>query len=218
MGLAAAKLTSARAGMVAAGLTLAWAAWRGGDVEMIIRTAQSPAPLWRLAIEGAILGVLAIALMIAMHAIAHREHHELVPGEAPGLGKVVRESIGTPSAAIGVLAAIVGGGATAWVLGNSGMKGQTVGAAWVAGLVGAAVGRLADNRAPAAAFLVPAAVLAVICPVATAMAQGSNIVPWVNGGGLFPVARIVPLDWMAGAFLGVPIGLGWTASMVDKKA
>lgn len=218
MGLLAARLTNAWAAMTTVGLTLAWAAWRAGNVEMILREANSAAPLWRLAIEGAIFGGLAVAIMIGIHAITVRDHHESAPRAAAGLGKTVRESAGGTGVLLAVFAAIVAGAGAAWIIANTGLKGQTVGAALMAGLVGAAVGRLVDNRVPASVFLVPAAVLAVVAPAAAAVAFRGDIVAVVNHGGLFPVARVMPLDWIAGAFLGVPIGLGWTATMVDKRA
>lgn len=218
LGLLAAWLTNARTAMTTVGLTLAWAAYRAGDVEPILRAAHSTGPLWRLAVEGAIFGVVSVALMIGIHAVTRREHQESVHGEAAGLGRTLRATFGGPGVVMSVFAAIVAGGGVAWVVANTGMKGQTVWAALVAGLVGAAVGRLVDNRVPGSAFLIPAAVLAVVGPAAAAMALGGDIVATVNGGGLFPVARVAPLDWVAGAFLGVPIGLAWTASMVDRKA
>jgi hypothetical protein len=218
MGLLAAWLTNARAAMTTAGLTLAWAAWRAGNVEMILREAHSVAPLWRLAVEGTVFGLMAVAIMIGIHAVTRRDHHESAPRDAAGLGRTVRETAGGAGVLFAVVGAVAAGGAVTWIIANTGMKGQTVGAALVAGLVGAAVGRLVDNRAPASAFLIPAAVLAVIGPGAAAMALSGDIVGAVNRGGLFPVARVMPLDWIAGAFLGVPIGLGWTGSVVDKRA
>jgi hypothetical protein len=217
-GLAAARLTNARTAMTTVGLVLAWAAYRAGDVESILRAAHSPAPLWRLAVEGAVFGVFAVALMLGIHAITPRDHQESAPIVAPGFGKTFRAVVGGPGVVPAVVAAMVAGAAVVWIVANSGMKGQTLGAAVVAGLVGAAVGRLVDNRVPASAFLLPGAILAVVGPAAAAMALGGDIVATVNRGGLFPVARVMPLDWIAGAFLGVPIGLAWTASMVDKRA
>jgi len=38
------------------------------------------------------------------------------------------------------------------------------------------------------------------------------------GGDLFTLAMPMPLDWLAGAFWGIPIGLSWAESMVEKPA
>jgi hypothetical protein len=218
MGLATAWLTNTRAAMTTVGIILAWAAFRSGDAEVILRAAQSPSPLWRMAAEGAVFGVLGIALMLGLHALSQREHHESFPSEAPGLTATVRQAAAGPGVLAAVFVALVAGAGAAWLVANTGMKGQTVGAGMMAGLAGAALGRLVDNRAPSSVFLVPAALLAVAAPAAAALAFGAEIVETVNEGGLFPVARMTALDWIAGAFLGVPVGLGWTGSMVDKRA
>src|SRR5216684_1527151 len=41
MGLLASKLVNVAAGFTAAGLVMAWAAWKTGDIDGMIRTAQS---------------------------------------------------------------------------------------------------------------------------------------------------------------------------------
>ena len=34
---------------------------------------------------------------------------------------------------------------------------------------------------------------------------------------LVSLARIAPLDWLAGVFMGVPVGMSWAGSMVEKR-
>jgi len=36
-------------------------------------------------------------------------------------------------------------------------------------------------------------------------------------GALFPTANITPLDFLAGAFLGVPVGISWAASLSSGR-
>ena len=35
-------------------------------------------------------------------------------------------------------------------------------------------------------------------------------------GDAFPLAMLMPFDWLAGAFWGIPIGLSWADSMVES--
>jgi hypothetical protein len=37
-------------------------------------------------------------------------------------------------------------------------------------------------------------------------------------GTLFPLATVTPLHWAAGGLFGVPMGVAWAASMMEKKS
>ena len=62
------------------------------------------------------------------------------------------------------------------------------------------------------------AILASGSPLIASFIHGSpeQLVRAALAGKLFVLARPLPLDWLAGAFIGAPIGLVWAASMVDK--
>jgi hypothetical protein len=60
-------------------------------------------------------------------------------------------------------------------------------------------------------------VLAIVGPISGAIAQSSTIVADMYAGNLMPLAAPLPLDWVAGFFVGVPMGLGWAASMIEKR-
>lgn len=203
MGVAAARLVSAKTGLFCAGLVLAWGAWRSGRMDEILRRAQSPAPLWSLAIEAAVLGALALIVGVAI----------LKAGKADQRDHA--DALTSPAAGVGALVALVVGGVAAFFLARSEMVGQTFAAALLAGMLGATVGRVVRHTAPLACFLGAGAVLAIAGPAAGALASGPNVMADLYAGTLLPLARPVPLDWLAGIFMGVPMGASWAASMIE---
>ena len=63
-----------------------------------------------------------------------------------------------------------------------------------------------------------ALLVSVLGPAAGAILQGSDIVEASYANGLFPLARITPLHWLAGVWMGAPLGGAWAASMLEKKS
>lgn len=205
LGVVTARLCSLKTGLFSAGLVLAWAAWAGGRVDGIVRRTQSGSCLWSLALEGAALGLVGMILgwIITRAAARHTEE----PKRA-GAGPVWLT--GPP---IG----IVVGGLAAWAFARSDLAGQAIVAATMAGLCGTLVGRVVIHRAPVASFLAVGAVLAVVGPVSGVVMEGPHLVESVYAGSVFPLSRLMPLDWLAGSFLGVPLGAAWAASMLEKR-
>ena len=114
---------------------------------------------------------------------------------------------------------LAAGALAAWLVAVTPLKGQDVMAAVAAGAAAAAAARLADIRVPLAPVAVPLAVLAVLGPVAGLVLSGSgDVVAASYQGALAPIAQITPLDWIAGALLGIPLGAGWAGSMIEKRA
>lgn len=203
MGVAAARVVSARTGLFCAGLVLAWGAWRAGRVDEILRAAQSPAPLWTLSIEAAVLGAAALIAGLAILKAGRADQRDRADG------------VTSRSALVGMAVALAVGGVAAFVVAKGEMVGQTFAAACAAGLFGATVGRAVRHSAPMASFLAAGAVLAVAGPAAGALASGGHVIFDLYSGHLLPLARPMPLDWLAGVFIGVPIGASWAASMVE---
>ena len=84
VGAAAARLVGTMAGLTTAGLIVAWATWRTGTVDELVRTAQSGRPLVSLAIEGLIFGVLLVAMAYAVRLAGGAEGRRAVrPAETP---------------------------------------------------------------------------------------------------------------------------------------
>ena len=90
-------------------------------------------------------------------------------------------------------------------------------AATVGALVATVVGRVIDARTPTWSYVAVISVLGVASPVSAGLIHGSEIVTASYSGDLLPLAHMAPLDWIAGAFLGVPLGSAWAASMIERS-
>lgn len=202
-----AKAINFKWGMLCAGLIIGWAAWQSGRADAIIRRVQGPSVFWALAAEGLIYAVLAtIATFFITRASDPR---------AAG----VDSDEGTKSDSVKAAAvAVIAGGIAAWAVARSEMVGQTFAAAVTAGIVGTLVGRVVGHRACVPASMLACAVLAALSPVAAAFIHGPATLASMYKGELFPLARIMPLDWVAGMFVGVAVGVSWAGSMVEKHA
>ena len=205
-GAVAAVLIGVDGAFSVAGLILAWAAWRSGVVNELIRTAHSARPLFSLAIEGLLFGAVALAVACAVAAAGKRQPTD-----------PVHRFFGTrplPVIATGFVAAAVG----AWLVAVTPLKGQAMAGAMVGGILAAAAGRLADPEAPVPLLTAPVLILAIIAPLTGFVTKGgADVVQAAYQGALFPTANITPLDYIAGAFLGVPIGVSWAASMSSGR-
>lgn len=211
-GFIATRHMGSRAGMLTAGLVLAWAAWRTGTVDQIIRANDSGAVLWRLAAEGAIFGAVAVALSFALQVVERLEREDSpvnAGASAPGRWR---------ASAAPVAAGVLAGAVAAWFVAQTPLKGQTIAAAIISSVFGAAAARLVDVRAPLATLAVPVAVLAVLGPLSGVVVGASpTVLVAGRNGTLFPLANILPLDWIAGGMLGIPLGVAWASSLIDKR-
>ncbi len=211
MGLLTARVSSVRAGLLAAGAVLVWPAWTSARVEGLLQSAQSGDPFVPLAVEGLVLGGIAVAICIAMALVQPASPDHESDGARGGVHF-------RKDAMIGLVTAIVVGGVAAWLIAREGLKGQTLAAGAIASIAACTVGRIVAGGAPVAVFVAGLGVLAVASPALGATIDGSDALARSFSNDLFPLARIAPLDWIAGAFLGAPIGLAWGASMLEKKA
>ncbi len=219
VGALGARLVGRRAGMFSAGLVLAWAAMNTGRVDTILGRTQSGASLQTIALEGVLVGAMGLAVVLVIFMIPERHlgtkaapHQHVLPPEPTKLLDA--------TAPIALAAAAVAGAVSCWVIAQSTLKGQTFAAATIAGVFAAAAGRVASQRVSPAIFVAGIAILASVSPaLATVVHSGSDgVLRAAIAGRLFALARPLPLDWLAGAFLGVPIGLTWAGSMLEKHA
>lgn len=230
-------------GLASAGFVLAWGAWGTGTVDQILRRTQSGATFWTIAIEGALMGVLGLVSAVVILAAGRRHAADAAESATPRasqagfVGRVVEEVTGLGAALVGrgrdaddgespsagavllsLVIALAAGAVGAWLVAVEALKGQTFAAAAVAGIVAAAIGRVTTERSPATLYVLVVALLAVASPIAAAVmypgAEGAVRAAYASN--LIPVARILPLDWIAGGLVGVPIGLSWAASMTER--
>lgn len=223
MGVACAFVTDARAGMITTGFVLVWAAWRGGKVDDVLRSAGNAAnaksALFPMAIEGAILGLAAIAATVLIMRLARRNPDQLDhPSSTGSMGfmAMLKQAFTGQGVAISVITGVVVTAAIAWWLVSSEYKGQVILGSTIAIILGVAAGRVAGNQPPPQTCMIAVALLAALSPATAALAQGSDILATTYAGNLFPIARLTPLDWIAAGFLGAPVGLAWASSIIEK--
>ncbi len=220
VGLGAARLAGLRHGLLCVGLVLAWAAFGTGQIDRILHRTLSASTMYALTGEAILVGALGVGLAAAMILIARREPHaDPAPsGTAhhPPEPRVLWDKA-TPAAlaAALVVAALIG-----WLVAQDTLKGQTFAAAAFAGMFGATAGRMAAPTASALTFVAALALLAIAAPAVATFMHGSTLGPTraALGQTLFPLARPLPLDWIAGAFVGIPLGLSWAASLTDRQS
>ena len=221
-GVLGARFIEQRSGLLAAGLVLAWSAWDTGQVDRILARTRSASTLYTLAIESALFGAAAVAVAIVILRVPTRMPRFIADGDATRtLGDRTHHEptrLADRSAIVAVAAAIVGAGIGGWFVAAETLKGQTFAAAAAAGLLAAAAGRLASQRASPVWFFVGLVLLAAASPVIATFTHGGTLGPLraALDHRLFPLARPLPMDWIAGAFVGIPLGLWWAGSMIEK--
>ena len=221
VGVIASRLIGQRMGLFSAGLVLAWAAWGTGRVDLVLGRTHMTSPLHTLALEGAMVGALGVVLAgavlftpIMRSALPEardprHEHHHLAAEPAALWDSEAPVALGVVIAVAGVVV---------WLLAQETLKGQTFAAGVVAGIFGAGAGRVASQRISAVWFFIGTAILAAGAPMIASLVHStpSGALRAAQAGRLFALARPLPLDLVAGAFVGVPMGLAWAGSMVDK--
>jgi len=229
VGVIGAHVFSMGTGFSSAGLVLAWARWGLGGTDAIIRRTTSSQGLTTLALETLMLVLLAAALAGWMYRISvHRQAVLAGATPKPAGGArtwLLRADDGVKVAPV-VLAALVAGciagGLVSWIVAVTPLRGQTLMAGVAGALAAAAAGQLlaASMRATLTPVVPVLAVLivGVAGPIAAPMVHGARLVDATYMGGLLGIARLISLDWAAGALLGVPIGLGWAGAMLDVRA
>jgi hypothetical protein len=208
LGVIAAKLQGVAAGFSTAGIILAWAAWKTGTIDDMIRTSQSGSPLIAQSLEGVVFGVLIAGVALAIWLMGGK-------GDGKDLKQKLLHGAGTA-----LPVAVIAGAAAAWFIAVTPIKGQAVFGAIAAGVVGAAAAKLVDGSITLPTLVVPIVALAVLGPLsgyAVAGGTATGVVQASYAGRLFPLANITALDWIAGAMIGIPLGVAWAASMVEKK-
>ncbi|MBX3388649.1 MAG: hypothetical protein KF691_04260 [Phycisphaeraceae bacterium] len=224
VGMFGSKTVTRPMGMACAGFTLVWVACRSGRAEMIFRESSSPVTsAWMMAIEAAILTIpvlWVVTLVQKPRPIDADENAvaltEVRTGLLEGLKALVRDYRGL----LGVAAALIGA-AFGCALGSiSLLKGQCVFAGVLAGIGAGCAGGLViagiDSK-PSLAPYVGVMLTAILAPIVTIFMQGSGLASAAITGDLLPVGRLIPMDWIAGMFLGVPWGLSWVSGMVKDQ-
>lgn len=218
-GLWGAKNVGAKSSLLCAGAVIAWAAWPLGPMDQLARSVAGSSLYTRLLIEGILVFIATVAIGWLLLTKAERWH---TSRENPGLlnSPAAHDPIGSITSAGGAAVSLVASLVVVFLMCRTLDKGQAIFSTTLAGLVGAVAGHLAFNRAPAIALLAGAAAGAVVGPIVGIIT--------LSGGGptevlvamqrltSSPLTRPMPMDWAAGALLGVSMGLAWAGSLVDR--
>lgn len=206
-GMLVGRIAHVRLGLICAGLVLTWPAWQFGRVAALVRDAGDLSPVADFIVEGALFGALAIggALLILRFGRA-------VLPEAEPQSSAPRDWV---LAAVGCAAAAALG---AWLIAQSPLQGQVYAAAVAAGVAGGAAGRSLANHAPMLPILVGGCLLAVIGPLVAQFGVSGDPLARLFAGDWPGLGLLTPFDWLAGIFVGVPLGEMWANSMLDRQS
>ncbi len=223
--LPGAAIAGPRRGMLLACFCLAWASWTTGSVDQIIRSLRGQSPVGMLVVEGVLVGGLMLVLVLAILRVGRVQERGPDGLDFPGgRGSVIANLRGMASlgGVVGLAAAVVLGGLVAWIFAIEPLKGQAVFAAVLGSIAAGAGAHMAsvtvageDHPAPAVTGFLAAAILGIVGPIAMGAMGGDDLRQVAYAGDLFALGHILPLDWAAGAMLGVPIGVTWARSMLE---
>jgi hypothetical protein len=209
-------LMGPRHALLAAGITLAWAAWATPDVDELFRRTRDGSVLMGLLADAALLGVLSIAGVLAAlrlsREVPHRGH-DIGPSFRAMLLECVK-----PSSVAPLLAMVIAGVLAGTVVARTPMAGQTFAAAAAAGLAGGAIARIVAQPVSLGPLLVGAMVVAIGCPAAGVALAGTSdaVVTRALAGALPALAWIKPWAALAGLLVGLPLGVTWAQEVAAK--
>ncbi len=208
-------------GTMLAGIVICWSAWRLGTLELLARVPGQPVPLLKLAIENLAVSLCAIAVAVVCtrfgKGVWSASEGNTLASKPPN-----DELPNTPTLLVALVAGAIACGAAAYFVATNGLKGQTVAAATVGGIAAAVFSQLAvAGKRSLLTPVIPVASVAIVAtigPIAAMVLHGDKLDSLIYVGKVFPLARPISLEWAAGALMGVPLGLSWTASSVDPHA
>lgn len=108
------------------------------------------------------------------------------------------------------------GVAVVWLLMRNDLKGQAVGSCVCAGIAVAMVGRKLLGASQPILLVASPLLFIGLAQVWTALNATGPLDVLVAANALPGWARVMPMDAVAGALIGVPIGLGWSRSTAEE--
>lgn len=169
------------------------------------------AALALLALETLVLALLMLGATLIVFGIGGRLRDVQPPesGESPNAFTSVDA---LKSAAAGAIVL-----ATVYIIAQSSMKGQIIGAMVIGGMLAGLVARLfAPHVQPVLIFCSPLVFGALGYLIALVWVKSPLDVAYITSG-LPTIARPTPLDYAAGSIMGVAIGLGWARSFLHHE-
>ena len=202
---AAARVSRAGVGLLAGGLVVVWADLQSANLDQLLTAVRDGSVLISLAIEGAIVLAVGLAIVLASYR-----------GAGDPIATLGVRKAGKPVSVPGLVTGLVGAATLATLLAANPLKLQCIVAATAAGAAAGVAVRLSMPDWAAGPGVLILGVLAILAPLA-----GWSMVADPVGGhtasDMIPIAKIMPLDWLAGALIGVPIGRFWTAGTMEAQ-
>ncbi len=223
-GALVARMTSTRWGYFCAGAVLAWLAAGSGRIDEVLRVSPDRAQFGLIALEGALLGALVCAGAFGV-GIAGRQGQRL-----DSVPHGHREDRHDPAgddrammlqrAGISVVVCVVASVLVSYVAAVSTLKGQTIAAAMLAAIVAGVLTGLLHKQSQGWVLAAGFGIVAALAPAAALLLEPgapSALLLRANSMELLAPARVMPLDWLAGAMLGLPIGAKWGVGLATAE-
>lgn len=208
VGAVVGRLTNALVGLFVAGAGLGALAFRFGSIEDL---AFANGSLKLLALETLIFSVLVLLSTIVIFKVAGPLDDIDPPDDDY---KPIKSIAISAAAAILVLPVV-------WFFAQSALRGQTMTATWLGGMIAGLAARLLTPQTQ------PKLIFASACLIgAVGHMIGAFVIGSATGGGItsaFIVRTIpavsmpLPIDYAAGALMGVSMGLGWARSFLHTE-
>ncbi len=218
IGAAGSRFASLNTGLLCAGVVLAWAAAACGTVDEVLRAggiAGASSALRAMAIEAVVLGGLTAG---AVQMIVWCR-----PANSAAAPEVVNRKRAMTEAGVTITIAAVAGLVGSWLVAQNMLKGQAIATGALSAIIGAVTVSLIVRRSSPAGIMLGIALVAVIGPLAAMLTHSgtgaTGAVAKAAAGTLIHVARLTPLDWMAGGLIGLPVGRSlalWFGEMTIK--
>lgn len=202
-----ARVTNAAVGLFVLGAGMFVLANRGGTLEHLVYDSGTLGPLvvesllWAALVLGATLAVFAVAgpLGDIEPEVSGRHPHWL-------LSKAAMISAGCGVAVLPVV----------WVIAQSPMKGQTLAATIIGGVAAGLAGRLLSPHVQPKLLFASVCVFAAVGHL-VGWAMQENVESALVAGTVSPLSLPMPVDYAAGALIGVAMGLGWAKSFLHHE-
>ncbi len=219
--LPAAVLVGPRSALLTAGITLAWASWYTSPLSMLVRRGEAGSLLITLAVEGALAAVLGLAILWLIFRFGAGERDEKDPLTGPE-GMELKRSVTTTVGLAAMAGAIAAAVLVTWALAREPQRGQSIFAAFAAGIaaggVGVWAGSFVDRDVPRGAPMIAMLVLAFVAPLIGLGVPGAAALQAAGvDDDLLGLLRLQGLDWLVGATIGVPMGLSWARAAIDSS-
>lgn len=179
-----------------------------------------------LAIEGAVLGAVVVGVVYVISkmgggAAAKRDRLDLPPAAHAGSPRAQHVEMTGAEIGFGVVLAMAAAFGGAWLVAATNLPGQTFAAAIVGAIAAGLVTSMLQKQGPAWVMVASVVVLGAIAPaIAAVMMKGQTesafIEAW-NAGKVIAPAKVLPLAWVAGALIGLPLGSMWGSSLVTAE-